>query len=309
MDGNHLIRAIKEDNQSGSVVLTLKAGEGLLKYANTLRDAPLIEARRALCELAVQLALAKPTMAALLNLANTTLFAAENASNMLARVEAAVTDFCASLKRSTELIAKRAAQLIQNDAVIITNSASDTVFECLRQAQKLGKRFRVICPESRPMREGVELARRLGELKIPVALIADGLAPSMVHEADLVLVGGDALSREGLINKIGTYGLALAAREAGVEFIALAGTQKFLSDFALPLTSERNPAELLPEALENVSVCNRYFELTPLRLISRVITEESELNEAQIIQKLAGLRVHARLKRAFVKLKSHQKVT
>lgn len=297
-----LIRAIREDNQSGAVMLTLKAGEGLLSYAQTLRNAPLEEAGRAITELAVQLALAQPAMAALFNLANAVLFAADGIdyTKGLARVEKTVTEFCASLKRSTELVAERAAQLIYNNAVIITNSASDTVFECLKQAQKLGKRFRVICPESRPMREGVELARRLGALKIPVTLIADALAPWLVSEADVVLVGGDALSREGLINKIGTYGLALAAREAAVKFIALMGTQKFMPQFDLAFACERSPAELLSEPLKSVRVCNRYFDLTPLRLISRLITEEGELNQAQIHQKLAELNVHERLKRAFV---------
>lgn len=298
MDANPLIRAIREDNQSGSIALTLKAGEGLLNYAHTLRNTSPIEARRALAELAVQLALAQPAMAALFNLANATLFAADGTAetNMLARVEEAVTEFCASLKRSTALIAERAAKLIPDGAVIITNSASATVFECFKKAQDLGRRFRVICPESRPMLEGVELARRLGALKIPVTLIADALAPSFMSEADCVIVGGDALSMQGLINKIGTYSLALAAKAAAVDFWALLSTQKFLPEGQKLLIPNMNPIELLPKAPEGVKICNRYFDVTPLNLISRVITEEGELNEAQIKQKLVGLKVHEKLR-------------
>ncbi len=297
MGANQLIKAIREDNRSSSVALTLKAGEGLLSFARTLRNATPIEARNAIAELAVGLASAQPMMAALFNLASVTLFALDGAEDakVLGCVEVAVTEFCASLKRSTELIAERAAKLIQNNAVIITNSASATVFECFKRAQNLGKHFRVICPESRPMREGVELARRLGALKIPVTLIADALAPSFVSEADLVLMGGDALWREGLINKIGTYGLALAAQATDVGFWALVSTQKFLPAGKKLLIPDMNPSELLPQPSEGVQVCNRYFDVTPLNLISRVMTENGEQTSSQIAKMLIQIRVHPML--------------
>lgn len=307
MDVNQLIKAIREDNRSGSVALTLKAGEGLLSYVQALRNASPGEARRAIAELAVELALAQPAMAALFNLANIALFALDSADDgkMLAHIDAAVTEFCASLKRSTEAIAERAARLISDNAVIITNSASATVFECFKKAHKLNKRFRVICPESRPMLEGVELARRLSALKIPVTLIADALAPSLVAEADLVLVGGDALSREGLINKIGTYSLALASRAAGVEFWALLSTHKFLNE-RIPIP-DMNPNELLPQPLEGVQICNRYFDVTPLNLISRVITEEREQNPTQIAKSLVQRKVHPALRLDFRRKRGENK--
>jgi translation initiation factor 2B subunit (eIF-2B alpha/beta/delta family) len=155
----------------------------------------------------------------------------------------------------------------------MTISKSSTVYESLKRAKRQGKRFSVVCPESRPLNEGVGFARELGKLGVSVTLCADALAPSLVDECDLMLIGGDALASEGLVNKIGTYPLALAARRVGVPFIALISTQKHLGHFDSRWIAEMDPKELFSEPIENIRVCNRYFDLTPLDLITRIVTE------------------------------------
>jgi translation initiation factor 2B subunit (eIF-2B alpha/beta/delta family) len=126
-----------------------------------------------------------------------------------------------------------------------------------------------------------------------VTLIADALAPSLVGEVDLVMVGGDALSPQGLINKIGTYGIALAAQRFNIKFLALLGTEKFIP-FLVKSIPQMDPAELLPNP-QKINVCNRYFELTPLDLIWGVICENGIIGGKQISKQLPQLQVHEAL--------------
>jgi len=157
---------------------------------------------------------------------------------------------------------------------ILTISHSSIVLQTCETAKREGKAFSVICPESRPLCEGVTLARALSRLRLPVTVCADALAPTLVSECDLVLVGGDALAPEGLVNKIGTYPLALASREAQVPFIVLISSQKFLSHFDGHWIPKSDPRELRSEPMGNVSVMNRYFDITPLKFISQAVTED-----------------------------------
>ena len=102
------------------------------------------------------------------------------------------------------------------------HSASSLVAEALQQAHAAGGVRQVTCTGSRPAGEGVTLARRLGEAGLPVRLVIDAAAASLLPECDLVLLGADTVCAEGLVHKIGTLGLALAAQNFGVPVYALA---------------------------------------------------------------------------------------
>lgn len=298
MSTKELVEEIREDNRSGAVALTLRAAKAFRAHARTLRSFPLSKAKESITDIALQLIQAKPVMASIFNLANAVLLATEGAESVPAlcnRVEEIAEEFVRSLQENTRKIARQAAELIGNEATVMTISFSSTVLESFKQAKLGGKNFRVICLESRPLLEGVELARRLGKFNVPTTLIADALAPSLVREAKLVLIGSDALAQEGLVNKIGTYGLALAAKAAEVDFVALLGTEKFFPA-KLSTIPKMDPKELLAETIENVTVCNRYFEITPLPLISKIITEEGEMTIKAIEKRLKGMTVHKTLR-------------
>jgi len=266
-----LLEEIREDHRSGAVPLTLKAGEALLQLIRELEGGRRAEAR--LEEFAQRLIRAQPVMASIRNLAERALQAAKDES--ISEIPSAVEAFTRALTASTEEIARGASRLIEENAQLMTISRSTTVLETLKGAKRQGKRFSVICPESRPLLEGLLLAQELGKLGIPVELCADALAPSLVSRCDLVLVGGDALAPEGLVNKIGTYPLALAAQRDDVPVVALISTQKLLTRFNPEWIPEMDPSELWDrvQPMENVRVLNRYFDLTPLSLISRIVTE------------------------------------
>jgi translation initiation factor eIF-2B subunit delta len=88
-----------------------------------------------------------------------------------------------------------------------------------------------------------------------------------------VLVGGDALCPSGLVNKIGTYPLAMAANRIGKPFVACLGSEKIIH-FDIPDHFLREDAEALWDPPKiSIQVINRIFEYTPLELVDHIVTE------------------------------------
>jgi len=292
-----LLEGIRRDNHSGAIHLTHQAGDALLVWLGQRQPQhPLEEVHHDLERFALELVQAKPTMASIFNLVNQTLLATAEAaswSDLDERLEATVRQFLRALEQSTARIAIQAAKLIVPGATLMTNSYSATAFAAFRHALSTGKRFTVICPESRPIGEGRSLAQELAQLGLRVKVVADAAAPRLVRHCDLVLVGGDALAPEGLGNKIGSYALALAARANHRPFVALVGEQKYLPRFSETWIPREPSKELLAEGdIENLSVENRYFELVPLDLLSEVVGEMGSIPLERLLERLQAIQLH-----------------
>jgi methylthioribose-1-phosphate isomerase len=137
--------------------------------------------------------------------------------------------------------------------------------------------------ETRPVRQGARLtAWELDRLGIPCTVIADGLAASLMAAGDvhLVVVGADRIAANGdVANKVGTYGLAIAARYHGIPFYVAAPNSTF--DPSCPsgerIPIERRDATELGEVPDGVPVDNRAFDVTPAHLVTAYITEDGVL--------------------------------
>ncbi|HEV8128531.1 MAG TPA: S-methyl-5-thioribose-1-phosphate isomerase [Candidatus Eisenbacteria bacterium] len=139
--------------------------------------------------------------------------------------------------------------------------------------------------ETRPLLQGARLtAWELRRAGITPRLVADGAAPHVIARGgiDAVLVGADRVARNGdVANKIGTYPLALAAREAGIPFIVVAPTSTFdpaLEDGSSIPIEERDSSEVtslrgVPTAAAGVEAHNPAFDVTPARLVTHHVTE------------------------------------
>jgi methylthioribose-1-phosphate isomerase len=147
-----------------------------------------------------------------------------------------------------------------------------------------GRPVQVWVDETRPLLQGLRLtAFELGEAGIPHRVLVDGAAAGLIARGavDAVLVGADRICRNGdVLNKVGTYGLALAARAHAVPFVVLAPLSTL--DPALPggssATVEERPADLgrylAAEALpRDVETWGPAFDVTPAALVSAWVTE------------------------------------
>ena len=167
-------------------------------------------------------------------------------------------------------------------AWIATLSASGAVHAAFERAQKDGRRPGALVAESRPLFEGRQTAARLAGLGIPVWLVADAALPLLLSQATAVWLGADAVTDRGVINKIGSFATALAAREHSVPVYAIATRRKFLpaSTAALRI-DEMPPEEVWKEAPETVKPRTLYFELVPLTLFAGIVVEDGVLGTTE----------------------------
>ncbi len=292
----NVLKAIREDNTSGASELVHRAAQCLIFFSETSKAPSPSCFKKGLFELIARLISIQPTMAPFLNLANTVLMSIEHVEDVEGIKETmgeATRGFLRGLREIPRRIAIHTSSLLSGKDGILTHSYSSTVFEAIRFAANSGRDLKVICTESRPALEGVNMAKKLAAEGVKVHLALDSAAPSLLREADLFLTGGDALSPLGLVNKIGTYGIAIAARANDVPFYALCGTDKILTEgLADRLRIElKDPGEVLPVPHPGVEVINHYFDITPTEFLSGVVTEEGVWQRDHFDRFVAGLRV------------------
>jgi len=186
------------------------------------------------------------------------------------------------------------AELIEDGDNILTHCNTGalatvdygTALGVIRTAHEQGKRIHVWVDETRPRLQGARLtAWELMELGIPMTLIADNAAGHLMRtgKVDIVLVGADRIARNGdVANKIGTYKLAVLAKENGVPFYSVAPTStidlSIASGEEIPI-EERDAQEVthiggVPIAPEGVRAYNPAFDVTPHRYITGIVTEK-----------------------------------
>lgn len=293
-----ILRAIERDRTSGARELAEKAAEAVLAFLEEHKDLPPKALLERLERLSLRLLRAQPAMAPLINFTDRLWFQAEREE---ARLPAALMEeargFSAGMAQAAERIASKAVELMRGAGVVLTYSFSSTVLKALAVAKQEGRAFQVLCSEGRPAGEGLKTASALAALRVPVTLTSDAALPGFVRTADLVLVGADAVLFSGFANKVGTYPLALAAKEAGVPFYALCDSGKFLPRSLEPLFRilEKNPEEIWKAPPPGVQVINRSFEIIPYSLLVGLVSEEGILPPREVIRRLKGRKVSKRL--------------
>ena len=190
-------------------------------------------------------------------------------------------------------IGKNGASLIEDKETILTHcnagalATADygTALGIIYTAEEEGKRVKVYVDETRPLLQGARLtAWELMQEGIEIVLICDNMAGDLMRQGkiDKVIVGADRVAANGdVANKIGTYTLAVLAKENGIPFyVACPFSSIDLSlshGKAIPI--EQREASEIKEILgkriapEGVSVYNPAFDLTPAKYIKGIITE------------------------------------
>jgi methylthioribose-1-phosphate isomerase len=185
------------------------------------------------------------------------------------------------------------AELVPDDARILTHcnagalatAGYGTALGVIRAAAERGKRVAVLADETRPFLQGARLtAWELVRDGINTTVITDNMAASMMRlgNVDLVVVGADRIAANGdVANKIGTYGVAVLAREHGLPFYVAAPLSTI--DLNTPDGSripieERNDREVTHVGSarltpEGAKIRNPAFDVTPAKYVTAIITE------------------------------------
>jgi ribose 1,5-bisphosphate isomerase len=193
-----------------------------------------------------------------------------------------------NLGAARKTIIEIGSRRVLQGTVVLTHCHSSAVSGILREAGRKGVDFRVVCSETRPVYQGRITARELLEAGIETTMIVDSAMRTFLKEADLVLVGADAITSEGnVINKIGTSQLALAANEARVPFYVAAELLKFDPQTVhgeYEEIEERDASEIWPDAPEGLRIRNPAFDVTRRGYIHGIICEEGVISPHSIVE-------------------------
>ncbi|MHB1050819.1 MAG: S-methyl-5-thioribose-1-phosphate isomerase [Bacteroidota bacterium] len=196
-------------------------------------------------------------------------------------------------RRMCDSMAFYGEQLIDDGATILTHCNTGalatggigTALGVITLAHRNGKKISVLVDETRPLLQGARLTMwELQKGKIPATLITDNTAAWAIQKKNVsaIFVGADRIVANGdTANKIGTYGLAILAKEFGIPFYVVAPTStvdRTLKNGSQIPIEERNPEEITKMfgsgiAPEGSNVFAPAFDVTPNELITAIVTE------------------------------------
>jgi methylthioribose-1-phosphate isomerase len=183
------------------------------------------------------------------------------------------------------LVADGARVLTHCNAGALATAGIGTALAPIYLAAAGGRRIEVFVDETRPLLQGSRLtAWELARAGIPVTVIADNMAASLMRAGriDLCIVGADRIARNGdVANKVGTYGVAVAARHHGIPLYVAAPASTF--DPSTPdgdaIEIEQRHADEMRRGFgaltvaEQAAVYNPAFDITPAALVTAIISD------------------------------------
>ena len=205
-----------------------------------------------------------------------------------------------------DLIPSTSTVLTHCNAGALATGGYGTALGVIRTAWADGRVSRVFATETRPLLQGARLtAWELAQADVDVTLVPDSAAGQLMHRGRVhaVIVGADRIAANGdVANKIGTYSLAVLAKENGVPFYVAAPTSTFDLSLAsgdlIPI--EERPAQEVTHlggvriAPDGIDVLNAAFDVTPHRYVTAIITQSGVVREpyrqelARIVEETVG---------------------
>jgi methylthioribose-1-phosphate isomerase len=220
---------------------------------------------------------------------------AKRFSGNIERLKAAVVEEAQRIAdedaEANRAIGKNGASLIHDGDTVLTHCNAGelatveygTALGVIRAAWSQGKKIKVIATETRPLLQGARLtAYELKRDGIPVTLITDNMVGYVMHKGlvNEVVVGADRIVQDAVVNKVGTFTVAVVAKEHGVPFYVAAPKSTFdLTHTSIDvIIEERKPTEITQIgsqqiAAKDVEVLNPAFDITPMSYVSAIICE------------------------------------
>jgi len=230
-----------------------------------------------------------------------------NAKDLIAFVVEEAQKIADEDAAANRLMGRHGAELVHDGDVILTHCNAGalatveygTALGVIRAAWEQGKNIKVVATETRPKLQGARLT--VYELKrdgIPVILITDNMVGYVMFKrlVSNVIVGADRIVRDAVINKIGTYPIAVLARKHNIPFYVAAPKSTFdLAHASADVIIEERRSEEVTHvgsqriAPEGVNVLNPAFDITPLEYVTAIICEDGVLNKEDFVEFEANL--------------------
>lgn len=198
-----------------------------------------------------------------------------------------IDELIEKLKNSEEKIAKHGVKIFKKTSVVMTYCHSSEALSVIKHAWEKGKVEKVFAPETRPKFQGIKTAKELAKYGISTVLITDNARGVFIKECDLVIVGSDAMRKEGNVNKIGTFTLALLARHFRKPFY-VAGDVFKIDKRKRFVIEERSAKEVVNIRMKNLEIYNPAFDITPWSFVTKVVTDEGVFSPDKLISNYLG---------------------
>jgi len=268
------VSAVNQDRIHGAGFLGRRAVEVLKDTAQSSTAFSVDELFHDLLLVSLRLWKTQPGMATIRNLTGRMLHKADQSRPQARSLEDFRTqiirlaeDILANAKAAVEDASRNAVAILPEKGQVLTHSYSATIKRALELAVNSGRRLRVWVTESSPGFEGKQLAKDLINDSVPVRLIADSAAVSVVPDMDAVLVGADSVLSDGsLVHKVGTKQIADAANSANVPFYVACEAMKF------------STSHFLGEPIE----VSEIFDVTSQSQVSNFITENGVIETSEV---------------------------
>ncbi len=290
------VDAIKTMRVRGAPAIGVTAAYAVAMAAGELESSDRTTFLQQLAEAGVKIKAARPTAVNLMWAVDRMLQVAENepdtakiTERLLAEAVVVEQEDEAINRRmgshGKDLIPEGASVLTHCNAGALATAAFGTAVGVIRAGWEDGKRFKVFNTETRPFLQGARLtAWEFKKLGIPSTLVVDSAAGMLMRQGEIgcVITGADRIAANGdTANKIGTYTLAVLAKENGIPFYVAAPTSTV--DLSLATGDEieieqRSQDEVtefrgVQVAPEGVQALNPGFDVTPAKYVSAIITE------------------------------------
>lgn len=286
-----LIQDIKDLKIQGNTNIAKSAAKGILDYITNAKADSYKEFAENVKKYAMALANARPNEPMAYN-AMTFIIKDidESDTQQQVRVKAIerIENFFKYLDESFEIIRLNAVNLLKGHNIFLTHCHSSLARDILIRIHEVNPEMKVINTETRPVYQGRITSAKLSAAGIPVTQIVDSAATSFLLDnryptSEVIIVGCDGITVNGdLVNKVGTYNIALAAKEAGIPFYVV--TQSMKVDLRSSkdgefIIEQRDPKEVWPEAPKGVEIINPAFDLVPAKYITGGYITEKGLME------------------------------
>lgn len=187
-------------------------------------------------------------------------------------------------------INKSIYKLIKSKDVIFTHCHSTNVTQSLIYSKKKKKNFQVYNTETRPLFQGRKTARELEKAGIKVTMFVDSaLGIALSKEQDTkkvskVFLGADALTKDGVVNKVGSEVIAQIAKNQKIPVYIVADSWKFTKD-KVPI-EQRKLNEVWDKAPKDIKIKNPAFEFVDKKYLTGIVTELGLMKYKEFVRKV-----------------------
>jgi translation initiation factor 2B subunit (eIF-2B alpha/beta/delta family) len=300
---NKQIQAWSVDSRAGATEIARGCALALISYSDQAKPHSPQEIGGVMTDICRKVLKNHASMAPVVRLLNDILLALADVDSVrlaLDTLRRVSNEYIALVEQANTLVVEQALAIIPRHGTVMTVSYSSAVARALVLASKEGCTLKVVCMESRPGYEGRDLARFLADAGIDTLLIVDSACLSVLVSTDLTLVGADAMTSKGVVNKIGTATLALGANARGIPAYVMGDTSKIwpasLGDPPVPL---RDTSEVWAHPAPGVKINNFYYETAPWEHFSGVVTERGVAGQDLITEIGARIDLYPQLREFF----------